>query len=188
MRRYVRRWTRLAKVVAFGAPIYVHWSLFVAVVLLAFLSFGSPVYAALAIASYLAIITIHELGHAYAARRLGLDVDAIRIAVFHGQCEISAPDNEWDAVLVAWAGIAAQVAVALIVFVIAPVVDDREPGYFGPVYVFLGYVNLMFAAVNLAPGQGLDGSVAWRIVPLAVRHWRARRAAGKALRVVGRRK
>jgi Zn-dependent protease len=41
--------------------------------------------------------------------------------------------------------------------------------------VFLGYVNLFMALFNLAPAQGLDGKVAWRIIPLLLERWHGRR-------------
>jgi Zn-dependent protease len=158
------------------------------VAILALFALNSPIYAALAIACYLAVITIHELGHACVARRLGYDVEAIRVAFFHGSCEYGAPYNAWDEVLVSWGGVAAQLAVALPVLVIAAILGAKDPGLLGPVVAFLGYVNLLLALANLAPSAGFDGHTAWRIVPLLVQKWRSRRVARRTLRIVGKRK
>lgn len=151
------------------------------VALLGFLGFSSPIYAGIAIASYLGVICLHEFGHAYVARHLGYDVAAVRVAFVHGLCEYEAPHTHWDEVLVAWGGVAAQLIVAVVVFVVAAIIGRSDPGYFGPVIAFLGYVNLLVALVNLAPGGGLDGSVAWRIVPLLYQRYRAHREAARTI-------
>jgi len=67
----MRGWTRLGRINAFGAPIYLHWSIFVVVGILALLLLHNPIYAVLFIASYFAIIFFHELGHAWAVRVSG---------------------------------------------------------------------------------------------------------------------
>lgn len=125
-------------------------------------------------ALYLSIIFVHEVGHALVANRLGLGVLNIQIGWIHGAREYEDSDNEWRAILVAWGGVAAQVAIAIIVLTIAAVIPGEDLGYFGPVEVFLGYLNLMVAAVNLAPSRELDGAVAWRILPYMFRSRRPR--------------
>jgi hypothetical protein len=91
----MQRWFRVRRLRAFGAPIYVHWSVLAVVVFLAALSLRSPVYAAVSIASYLGIIVVHELGHALAAHRLGYGVSSIWVSFVHGRCEYGAPYSEW---------------------------------------------------------------------------------------------
>jgi Zn-dependent protease len=176
-----RAWTLVPRIRVFGAPVYAHWSVLVAVAVLGLLGLNSPIYAGMAIACYLAVIFVHELGHAYVAHRLGYEVAAIRVAFLHGACEYEAPHTRWDEVLVAWGGVVAQLIVAAGVFVAAALVGNANPGYFGPVKAFLGYVNFLIALVNLAPGADLDGSIAWRIVPLMFHRYRARREVAKTV-------
>jgi Zn-dependent protease len=184
----VRRWIHIGNVKQVRAPVFVHWSVLVVVVALGFLSLKSPVYAALAIGCYFAVIAIHEIGHALVARRLGCEVVAIRIALIHGHCAHEAPETEWEEVLIAWGGVSAQVCVAAAVLIAAKLVDGLQLPYFGLVVVFLGYLNLFVALINLAPGSGMDGEIAWRIVPLSWQQWRANRATKKALRSIARRR
>lgn len=184
----VSQWIHVASFGRVRTPVFVHWSAFLVAVALGTLSLKSPIYAALAIVCYFTVIAIHELGHAWVARRLGYDVLAIRIGLIHGQCVHEATETEWEAVLVAWGGVAAQVCVAAAALVVAKLVDGLDVPYFGLVVVFLGYLNFLVAFVNLAPGPGMDGATAWRIVPLSWRRWRANRVARKALRSIARRR
>lgn len=182
-----RSWTRVPSLSAFGGAVYAHWSVLLAVVLLGLLGLNSPIYAGLAIVSYLAVICVHELGHAYVAHRLGYEVIAVRIGFIHGTCEYEAPHSRWDEVLVAWGGVGAQLIVAATVLVLASI-PPQDFGYLGPVVTFLGYVNFLIALVNLAPGGDLDGSIAWGIVPLVVHRYRARRLTTKTVTRLAKRK
>jgi Zn-dependent protease len=184
----MRHWIHIGNLKHVRAPVFVHWSVFIVVVALGLLSLKSPIYAALAIVCYFAVIAIHEVGHALVARRLGYDVLAIRIGVIHGHCVLEAPETEWEEVLIAWGGVLAQMCVAAAIFIVAKLVDGLELPYFGLVVVFLGYLNVFVALVNLAPGPGMDGEAAWKIVPLSWRYWRANRTTKRALRSIARRR
>jgi Zn-dependent protease len=184
----MKRWFWLRRVRIFNARWYVHGSVLLIVALLALMSFQSPIHAVVAIASYFAIILVHELGHALMARRLGYDVDAIRLALFHGRCEYEAPHTEMDDVLISWAGVLAQMAIAVPVLVVATLFENHDFGYAAPAIVFLGYVNLLIALVNLAPSSGLDGDTAWRVIPILRGRWIARRVSNRALSSRSRRK
>jgi len=182
----LRQWVQLTGVSAFGARFFVHWTVFAAVAALALLGLGNPLHALIAIVSYLAVIVMHELGHAFVAHRLGCGVDEIGVTMLHGWCRCEAPEYEWEEVLIAWGGVAAQFLIAVPVLIVALILGDRDWGYFTLVIVFLGYLNLVVAAINLMPGPGTDGNVAWRIVPLLKLRRRAAKAAKRTLRVIGK--
>ena len=59
------KWLQLRRARILGARVYVHWSVFAVVLLLALVSLCSPIYAVISIASYLAVIVVHETGHAW---------------------------------------------------------------------------------------------------------------------------
>jgi len=184
----MRKWFRVGRLRAFGAPIYFHWSVPVAVAFLLALSITSPIHATVSIVSYLGIITLHELGHSIAAHRLGYTVEAIWINFIHGRCEFEAPEYEWDHVRIAWAGVLAQLAVAVPVLVAASIFQAEDFGYLAPAVIFLGYVNLFIAFLNLAPGAGFDGQVAWRVLPLWHEGRKAKRATKKAISSLAKRR
>jgi len=181
-------WFQLRRARILGARVYLHWSVFVVVFLLALLSLRSPIYAAISIASYLAVIVIHEAGHAWVARRLGYRVDAIRIGFFHGLCEGDAPDTESDHVMIAWGGVAAQLAVAIPILILAKLAGDPDFGYAGPVVGILGELNIVIALINLAPAPGLDGHTAWRAIPLLWQWQRARTTTKRSMSRLKRRR
>jgi len=183
-----RKWFSFRKLRAFDAPIFMHWSLPAAVAVIALVALGSPVYGVLFVASYLAVILVHELGHAFVARRLGYQVNAIGLTMLHGWCRCDAPDDEWHAIIIAWGGVVAQVAIAVPVLLIAVALGERDWGYFTPVIVFLGYLNLVVAIINLLPDNDLDGKVAWRVVPLLMEKQSDKRALAGTLRSLTKRK
>lgn len=168
-------WLQVRRVRILGARVYLHWSVVAVCAVLALLSFKSPIEAAVSITSYLSVILLHEAGHACVAHRLGYAVDAIRIAFCHGTCEFEAPHSERDEVLICWGGVIAQLVVALPILSVATAFEGQDFGHAAPVVVALGYWSVMVALLNLAPLPGLDGHRAWRVVPLLVQAYRARK-------------
>jgi Zn-dependent protease len=158
-------WLRLRTTRVFGASIYVHWHVLIAVCALAVIALGSWIFAVGALISYITAIFIHEVGHAAVARQLGYDVHAIRIGLVHGRCEYEHPHSLWDASLISWGGVVAQLLVAAVVFTVAAAISGETANYFGPIVICLGYLNVVMAMMNLIPRPPLDGDLAWRIFP-----------------------
>jgi Zn-dependent protease len=158
-------WLRLRGWKAFGADIYVHQYVLIASAALVVLAIKNSVLAITCLASYVAIIFAHEFGHAAIARHLGYEVTAIRVGLLHGRCEYEHPDSAWEASLVSWGGVLAQFLIAALVFAVAGVISGSLSDYFGPIVIFLGYMNMVIAAMNLTPRAPFDGDLAWRIFP-----------------------
>jgi len=131
---------------------------------------------ALVLASYFVNLIVHEYGHAWMARKLGMRVGALEFSAFHGRCSYSGRDiPQVDHVRIALAGPLAQLALAAVVILLSLVPAIRELDAFGPVLVFAGYFNVFWAGMNLLPVRGLDGEIAWRALPLL---WRRRGKEG----------
>ncbi|MCP5143446.1 MAG: hypothetical protein H6978_01335 [Gammaproteobacteria bacterium] len=178
----MKRYYRLHRVRIVRAPVYVHWTVPVAALLIAVLGWQQPVHAAVFVCAYLAVIVIHETGHAIVASRCGLEVERIDLGWLHGRCYFEAPADEWHDILISWGGVAAQLAIAITVLIAAWAWPGEKFGYAGPVIVVMGYINIAIALTNLAPVPGMDGFTAWRLVPL-VRQWnQARKAVNAWLR------
>lgn len=184
----MRKWLRVRRARIFGAPLYVHWSVPVIVALLVSLSLlVGPRIAITASVCYFGIILLHEAGHAFVAHRLGYEVVAVRLSGWHGRCEFEAPETEEHHVMIVWGGVLAQLTVALPMVALMVLVGRENLGYAGFAVAILGRTNLIIAAINLLPLRGLDGATAWRIVPLGMQWWSARRVAKRALSKFSRR-
>jgi hypothetical protein len=92
-----------------------------------------------------------------------------------GLCRFEAPWSRYDHCVIAWGGVIAQLLVAI------PLMAGVELfGYsrFNPVNVALfifGQYSLVVAVFNLLPVKGLDGAMAWGIIPEAIKRLRARK-------------
>ncbi|SRR6266404_3494068 len=181
-------WLRFGRWQIFGADIYVHQYVLVAIAALLVLALRNWILAITCLASYIAIIFVHEVGHAVIASRLGYDVAAIRIGLVHGRCEYEYPDSAWDASLVSWGGILAQLLVAALVFAIASALSGSFSDRFGPVVILLGYINIIVAAANLTPRAPFDGYLAWRIFPAILERVRGAAVVRSAIRRASKRK
>lgn len=173
--KFIPEWIQLKKLAVFGAPVYVHWTVFVVIAALAFIALANPIYAVLFIGCYLAIIFVHELGHAIVAHRLGYRMYRISMTFWHGECETQAPETEWELALIAWGGAAAQLVVAVPALIVMFLLGDGDWSYWTPVIVILGYLNIIVAITNLLPGDETDGSLAWRVVPIQLALRKSRR-------------
>jgi Zn-dependent protease len=181
-------WLRFHSLRMFGAAVYVHQHVLVAMALLLVLALKNWLLAITCLISYVAIIVIHEVGHAVVARRLGYEVSAIRIGLLHGRCEYEHPNSAWDASLVSWGGILAQLLIAALVFAIAAALPGKLSDFFGPIVIFLGYINIVIAAMNLTPRAPFDGHLAWRIFPAMIDKFRGETVVRRAVRRASKRR
>jgi Zn-dependent protease len=171
---------RLGPVRVFGAPVHVHWS--VAVVVLALLATASDdwLIGVVAVLSYLAIIVIHEMGHAYFARRVGTRPTKITIGFIHGLCYYEDVYDARDEAIIAWGGVIAQATVGVPLVLLNAFFGFGNMDPFGPVIAYLGYFSLIFAVFNLIPAPGLDGGKAWKLVPILISDLKAGRIVKRA--------
>ncbi|HTE16436.1 MAG TPA: hypothetical protein VK642_15290, partial [Burkholderiales bacterium] len=164
----MKGYTKIVFLSAFGARVYIHWSALVVMGGMLAVSIRSPFLALTVICSYFGIIYFHEVGHAYFAKRLGYRVYEIYLGFVHGLCLYEAPHNEKHECIIAWGGVAAQLAIAIPLIVASHVIPLASIPGLGPVVSLLGYMSAMVAAINLAPSRGLDGEKAWRLIPILV--------------------
>lgn len=149
-----------------GVPILVHWS-----VLLGLLWFGyryqRAAPALLTFFGFFALLLIHELGHAIAARSRKVRVFGIRLYVLHGLCSHAMPARERDHVFIAWGGVLAQGVVLVLAFMASLIISRTAPEIeraLDPLFRVLIFGNAFMIAFNLLPVAPLDGHLAWRVL------------------------
>jgi Zn-dependent protease len=146
------------KVGRFGrAPIRVHWTTPIGVFLLTHLSFNPFDWLAVCL-----LLLVHELGHAFLARRHRLAIVSIDMTAIGGACRIAGDPTLREAATVAWGGVIGQgllLALALVVRGILHFITGMFDGFFDVLIT----TNILLAVVNLLPIRGLDGALAWRL-------------------------
>lgn len=153
---------------AFGVPVYASGgALLLLAILLLFYGSGGPermvgalVIAVVAFGSIIA----HELGHAFAIRKLGYGNSTIVLGALGGVCEWRARPNRWDSIKISLAGPAVSLALAGLGFaltvLLAPVLQGS---YMLRTLVFsLAVLNLLWGVFNLIPIFPMDGGRALR--------------------------
>jgi len=102
-------------------------------------------------------VTLHELGHAYAAMRYDIEVEAITLWILGGLASLSSVPKEWDREFrIAVAGPLVSVALGAVCVLATPAVPRSLP-----VAVFvvgwLGVTNVGLTLFNLLPAFPMDG-------------------------------
>jgi stage IV sporulation protein FB len=153
-----------------GAPIRIHWSTPLGV-----LFFSGFRFAPGAFFGFVLVILVHELGHAIAVARCRHRTVAIDVHGFGGLCWWDGYPTPTERAIIAWGGVIAQAALALVTFAIV-LVAGRPASPFGAELTesFLRS-NLWLIAMNLLPIPPLDGAEAWAIVPILRSRYRRRR-------------
>ena len=143
---------------------------------------GGWVVGAIVAAAFLLSALAHELGHALAARHVGLPGGPVIVYFFGGaatsRLETTRPRDE---VLLAIAGPLVSLVVGAVFMAIALVGESAGAGAMqaiGRVALVIGLMNLLLGGVNLLPAFPLDGG---RIVRGLA--WARTGDAGRALRI-----
>ena len=163
-----------------GTPIWASWTLPIGLLFFG----GGSLVGALSVG---ALILVHELGHAVLIRRRSLDPLYIRLHGMGGECTYNpAWATAFDQAFIAWGGVLAQGAV-LVVALFLSWLFAPESGIAADVLRVLIGMNAVMIAFNLLPIPGLDGSLAWRIVPMLRGRWEEQRRSARSQRDARRR-
>jgi Zn-dependent protease len=114
---------------------------------------------------FFASILLHELAHAWVARRNGIPVVSITLYIFGGIAQIGGkPKTPGAEFRIAAVGPASSLVLAAIFYGLSQAFTDR--GFFAASSEWLAYINLVLAVFNLLPGYPLDGgrileSIVW---------------------------
>ena len=135
---------------------------------------------------FLASILAHELGHAYVARRNGVEVHDITIWMFGGVARLKGPARTAKAELrIALAGPGVSVVIGSLAIALATLADALAVDELATASLaWLGVINIVLVAFNLIPAAPLDGG---RVLSaLLWTRWSDERCAHRAATRVGR--
>jgi Zn-dependent protease/CBS domain-containing protein len=137
-------------------------------------------YIAMAIVAavlFFASILLHELGHAFQARREGLEIEGITLWLFGGVAKFKGMfESAGSEFRIAIAGPLVSLALGVAFIAIAALTKTSEEA--DGVAAWLGYINLMLLVFNLLPALPLDGG---RVLRSAI--WAVRRDFASATRI-----
>ncbi|MEM7102127.1 MAG: site-2 protease family protein [Bacteroidota bacterium] len=150
-------------------PIFIHWSFSLLVMFVVYQSYSeglSFIHILWSVAFLLVIffcVTLHELGHALAAERYGIDTQDITLLPIGGLARLKAmPEKPLHEFVVAIAGplvnvaIAAVLTIYLFLFENFEIGDEAYPTSENFIF-FVWAVNLFLVAFNLIPAFPMDG-------------------------------
>ncbi len=170
----------LAEFQLFGIDVKIHWS-FVLILAWGALLYGigpagwlvGGIYGALTFALLFVCVTLHELGHALAARRYGIGTRSILLLPIGGVANLERmPEKPTQELVIAIAGPLVNVVIAIVLLPLALLINSngagdllggqamvnniREPGIDNLV-TFLVAMNVMLVIFNLLPAFPMDG-------------------------------
>ncbi len=112
-------------------------------------------------------VLLHELGHSVVALSYKIPVRSITLFLFGGVAQIGAePPSASAEFLIASAGPLVSLILALVFYVMQPVLAGNEP-LLG-LAKYLAYINFALVLFNLIPGYPLDGGRVFRAITWAI--------------------
>jgi membrane-associated protease RseP (regulator of RpoE activity) len=147
-------------------PVNVHWSLVAGVVVCVAASIERLLAALFLVALYVLSFLLHEWGHVMAARSRGCEVLGIDLYLVLGRTRFQAPATRFDHCVIAWGGVVLQAIVGFPMVVWIKLVGYTSFGLLDATLAVVGFLAVVMVPFNLLPIRGLDGALAWQIVPM----------------------
>ncbi|MGF1471308.1 MAG: site-2 protease family protein [Rubrobacteraceae bacterium] len=158
---------------AFGIDVKVHWTFFLLLAFLAYLSYANTqsvvnalVTMGIVVALFVCVV-LHEYGHSLMAQRLGVEVQDITLLPIGGLARMkSMPERPMDEVKVAIAGPLVNVVLAPIFVALAFLFGFnlstlanilQAQASIGNVLLYLGAINVFLVVFNMIPAFPMDG-------------------------------
>ena len=147
-----------------GIDVFLHWTFLVFLALLWYFTRESLATVAFFLAAFTCVV-LHEYGHALTARRYGIGTHDITLLPIGGVARLEKmPDRPGQELLVALAGPAVNVVIALVLWVVClvagidplPSTDDLMHNRVGFIVTLLGW-NVTMVIFNMLPAFPMDG-------------------------------
>jgi hypothetical protein len=147
-------------------PVNVHWSLLAGGLVFLAASMEWLPGALFLVALYVLSFLLHEWGHVMAARLRGCEVLGIDLYLVLGRTRFEAPATRFDHCVIAWGGVLLQAVVGFPMVVWIKLVGYTSFGPLDATLAVVGFLAVVMVPFNLLPIRGLDGALAWQIVPM----------------------
>lgn len=148
----------------FGIPIYVNLS-FLILLLFFVTDFGSFSFGIAAALVLACSVTLHELGHAMAARMFGYRTRDITLSLLGGCASmISLPRKAWQEFVTAIAGPLVSFSISGLILVIDLLGINIANDWLFDVLRYAFWMNIMLGGFNLLPGFPMDGGRVFRSI------------------------
>jgi ATP-dependent Clp protease adapter protein ClpS/Zn-dependent protease len=114
------------------------------------------------------LVVVHECGHAFAAKLVGVKIYALELSGAGGLCRIDTPKRVRDAAFIFSAGILAQLVTLLLTVLTTNIAGYPTAPIAESVYVTFTLGNTVMVIINLIPtnlknGLQTDGKVLWQL-------------------------
>jgi Zn-dependent protease len=112
---------------------------------------------------FLALIIIHEIGHALTVKAYGFRNHELIINGLGGACVWSGSATPKQLSVIAWGGIIAQLIVFTIFSILSALFTIPPHDFIDQIFrAFIG-TNFLLIVINLIPYDPLDGAQAWKL-------------------------
>jgi Zn-dependent protease len=153
----------------FGIGLFVHWTFGLLIAFLLFLT-NAGLGGLIFVLALFGCVTLHEYGHALAARRYGIPTHSITLYPIGGVARLaSLPQNPKQELVIALAGPAVNVAIAIVASGLALIVGAAPvfalPGISPGAFLWqLVTANVILVIFNMIPAFPMDGGRVLRAV------------------------
>lgn len=148
-----------------NVPIHVHWTFPVGGLFVAFfLGNVSWKTAIPLVAAYTALILVHELGHAFAAKIASSKVHAVLVTAAGGWCFADEPDSFRSRFAFYAGGIAAQILALLVTATLVALFGNPDSFVLNAFVLVFTIVNVILIIINMIPMEGTDGQKLWGLL------------------------
>jgi hypothetical protein len=139
-------------------PVRIHWTFALGMMFIGGIRFAPGIWL-----GYFILVAAHELGHGFLARRYGCEVISLDVHGFGGLCSYRGQTTAYQRAVIAWGGVLAQGLLFGLTLALGAALGPPGSDFHADLHYVFTRINLVIAALNLLPLNGLDGARAWQL-------------------------
>ena len=141
-----------------GVRLKFHWSIFPAMIMFGGLKFQPALYV-----SFIALILIHEIGHALIVKAYAFENHELIVHGLGGACIWSGSATQKQICIISWGGVIAQLSLFIIFLLLPKLIALPPDDYLDQIFRTFLETNLFIMIFNLIPCDPMDGAESWKI-------------------------